>query len=180
MNTVRLTLAAAFVFAQAGLCQAPPQMPKPGPEHQRLAYFVGDWTQEGEMKASPFGPAGKVTGTDHNEWFPGNFFILMHSEMKGPMGTDKSLEIAGYNTEEKQYTFYSIDSMGIGDSAKGTVDGDTWTWTGESKMGGKVIKSKFVIKEVSPTVYNYKFDMSTDGGSTWTNVMEGKATKKST
>jgi hypothetical protein len=180
MKVLRLAVIASFVFVQGVLCQPPSSIPKPGPQHQRLAYFVGTWAHEGEMKASPFGPGGKFTGTDRNEWFPGNFFVVMHSEMTGPMGLDKSLEIAGYNSEEKQYTFYSIDSMGMGDSAKGTVEGDTWTWNGESKMGGKLIKSRFIIKELSPASYSYKFDMSTDGGSTWSNVMEGKATKKST
>jgi hypothetical protein len=32
------------------LAQAPPPMPKPGPEHHRLKYFVGQWKDEGEAK----------------------------------------------------------------------------------------------------------------------------------
>jgi len=30
---------------------------------------------------------------------------------------------------------------------------------------------------VSATSYTYKFDMSTDNGKAWANMMEGKATK---
>ncbi len=56
------------------------------------------------------------------------------------------------------------------------MQGDTWTWTGESKMNGKMTKGRFTLKEVSPTSYTYKFDVSSDGGG-WTNIMEGKATK---
>ncbi len=54
------------VFTLALWAQAPPQMPKPGPEHQRLHYFVGDWETITEAKPSPFGPGGKITAKDHN------------------------------------------------------------------------------------------------------------------
>ena len=59
----------------AVLAQAPPA-PKPGPEHQKLAYFVGTWTNEGEMKPSPMGPGGKITGKDTCEWFEGGFSVI--------------------------------------------------------------------------------------------------------
>ena len=38
--------------------------PRPGPEHQRLGYFVGNWSTEGEMKPSDMGPGGKMTSTE--------------------------------------------------------------------------------------------------------------------
>jgi hypothetical protein len=43
-------------------------------------------------------------------------------------------------------------------------------------MGGKKVKGRFTLKEVSPTSYTFTFDTSTDSGA-WTKVMEGKATK---
>ncbi len=52
-----------LVFAVALSAQAPPQMPKPGPEQKRLSYFVGNWATEGDMKPSPFGPGGKFSST---------------------------------------------------------------------------------------------------------------------
>ncbi len=52
------------VFTLALWAQAPPQMPKPGPEHQRLHYFVGDWETITEAKPSPFGPGGKITAKE--------------------------------------------------------------------------------------------------------------------
>ena len=38
-----------------------------------------------------------------------------------------------------------FDSMGMMGQATGTVSGNTWSWTGEDKMGGKLIKSKYTI-----------------------------------
>lgn len=169
-------LVAAWLVAQGALAQAPPQMPTPGPEQKRLGYFAGEWTGEADMKESPFGPAGKMTSTDRNEWFPGGFFLVLHSEMKGAMGDGKGLALMGYNAEEKVYTYYAINNLGMAESAKGTVAGNTWTWTSEAKMGGKMIKGRFIIKELSPTSYNFTWEISPDG-QTWSTVMQGKTTK---
>ncbi len=165
-----------LVFAAAISAQTPPQAPKPGPEHKRLAYFAGDWTSEGEAKPSPFGPGGKFTSKDHTRWQPGGFFLVTHSEWKGAMGDGTGLAVMGYNSDEKVYTYHEFNSMGEAVSSKGTVAGDTWTWNSESKMGGKVMKTRFTIKELSPTSYSYKFEMAPQGGE-WATIVEGKSTK---
>src|SRR6266508_3873092 len=83
--------------------QAPPQ--KPGPEHKKLDYFVGKWTSTADMKASPFGPGGKMTASDTCEWFQGGFAVVCHSEGTGPTGPTKGIGIMGYSLEEKKYTY---------------------------------------------------------------------------
>ena len=176
MRRLLTLLGTAGLVAQMLLAQAPPQMPKPGPAHKRIGYFAGHWTSEGETKPSPFGPAGKFSMTDRNEWLPGGFFLVMHSEGKGPMGEMKGLAVMGYKEDEKAYFYNSYDSMGMTDSAKGTLQGDTWTWTSEVKMGGKPMKSRFTIKELSPTSYTFKWETSTEG-SPFAPVMEGKSNK---
>ena len=158
------------------MAQAPAEMPKPGPEHQRLGYFVGKWRGEGEMKPGPFGPGGKFTEAEDVEWMPGGFFLLIHSDEKGPMGNGKTLMILGYDSEKKTYTFNAFDSMGQHESATGKVEGDTWTWVSDSKIAGRQVKSRFTMKQVSPTSYTTKFEMQPEGGS-WNTIMEGKSTK---
>ena len=176
MRRVLMATLMSAVLVGVVLAQAPPPMPKPGPELKRIGYFAGSWKTEGEAKASAFGPAGKLTFTDHNEWLPGGFFMVMHSEGKGPMGEMKGLAVFGYNSSEKVYTYQAYNNMGMSESAKGTVSGDTWTWTSESKMGGKPLKTRFIIKELSPTSFTFKFDTSPDG-KIWSTIEEGKATK---
>src|SRR5205809_11504 len=39
------------------------QAPKPSPEVRKLEVWVGTWTYEGDAKATPIGPAAKVSGT---------------------------------------------------------------------------------------------------------------------
>jgi hypothetical protein len=154
----------------------PPQ--KPGPEHEKLGYFVGKWTSEGEMKESPFGPGGKVTATDNCEWFEGRFAVVCRSEGKGPTGPTKGIGIMGYNADQKVYTYYGIDNtaMVMASVPHGTVQGDTWTYTDESMMGGQKMKSRFVIKTQSPTSYSFTWEMQGSDGK-WMPVMQGTSKK---
>jgi len=155
------------------------QPPKPGPEQERLGYFVGKWTAEGEVKPGPMGPGGKMTTTDDCEWFEGHYSVVCHSEGTAPSGPTKSIGILSYSPEEKVYTYYGVDnsSMTMASVPKGTVKGDTWTYTDAGTMGGKKYKSRVIIKELSPTSYSFKMDMQGPDGK-WMPMMESKNTKQ--
>lgn len=173
-------LAACAVISMSGqqVLAVQAQAPKPGPEHKRLAYFVGTWKGEGEMKPGPMGPGGKMTSTDTCEWFEGNYTVICRYEGTGPTGPSKGIGILGYNPEEKVYTYYGVDntSMNMASVPKGTVKGDTWTYTDEGTMGGQKYKSRVVIKELSPTSQSFRMEMQGPDGK-WAPVMESKSTK---
>ena len=100
---------------------------------------MGDWKSDGELKANPFMPAGKYSSDDECKWFEGGFAVVCESEGKNPAGAPtKSIGIIGYSGEEKAYTYYGVDNSGMVPTtvAKGTVQGDAWTFTDESKFGG--------------------------------------------
>lgn len=152
--------------------------PKPTAEHKRLGYFVGNWKTEGKMEPSEMGPGGKMSGVDKCTWFEGGFAVICTSEGTSTMGPTKSVGILGYSAEEKVYTYSGVDNSGMTMTSvpKGKVQGDTWTYNDESLMGGKKMKSRVVIKEVSPTEYTFKMDMQKPDG-TWATTMESKSTK---
>ena len=167
ITTLLITAAA---FAQMG-------PPKPGPELKKLDYFLGTWTSEGEAKPGPMGPGGKFTESGHGEWMDGGFFLVIHSDFKGgTMGNATGTAYMGYNADEKVYTYDAFSSMGENIHAKGTLDGDTWNWTNEFKMGPQTMKSRYTMKILSPDSYTFKFEMSPDG-TKWETGMEGKTTK---
>ena len=170
------------LFAALGACAAAladdakkMEMPKPGPELQKLAAFAGTWRMTGEMMKSPMGPAGKMTATEHCSWFAGNYFLTCRVEGNGPMGKSTGLEMFGYNADEKVYTYTSFDSMGTHETATGTVDGNKWTWTNEQKMGDKMMKGRFLVTQVSPDENTFSWSISPDG-QTWSELF--KATEK--
>lgn len=154
------------------------QTSKPGPEHARLGYFVGKWNAEGEMKPGPMGPGGKMKSTDTCEWFEGKFSVICRYEGTGPMGPSKGLGILGYNVEEKVYTYYGVDNtnMNMATVPKGTLRGNTWTYTDEGTMGGQKYESRVILKELSPTSYTFKMEMRGPDGK-WMPMMESRNTK---
>jgi hypothetical protein len=178
----RICVAALSLFLFSSLLaagQGPPPPASPPPELKKLDYFVGTWKSIGDLKPSPMGPGGKVTGTDHVEWMTGHFFLVFHSNESSPMGKGLGTAYMGYNAEDKNYTFDAFNSMGEAEHAKGTADGNTWTWTSTDKMGGQVMKGRYTITVVSPTAYNFKYELAPEGGN-YSTVMDGKATKVST
>ena len=74
------------------------------------------------------------------------------------------------------FTYDEFTSTGEAVHSTGTVEGDTWTWLSDSKMGSQMMKGRFTVKVLSPAAYNFKFEVSQDGTS-WTTVMDGKETK---
>lgn len=93
------------------------------------------------------------------------------------MGKGTETSYMGYDSNDKTYTYDSFNSMGEADHAKGNVDGDTWIWHSETRMGPESMKGRLTIKILSATAYNFKVEMSPDG-ATWNTVLAGKDTKK--
>src|SRR5437588_11168619 len=169
-STVLATIIVCFLAGVAS-AQYPGQMPQAGPEQKRLQYYAVTWTTEFEMKTG----GGKATATDRTQMLPGGFFAVTHTEGKGVMGEMHEVAIMGYDSDAKFYTYDSYNNFGEAEHFKGTVQGDTWTWNGDSKFGGGPMKMRFTAKEVSPTMYTMKLEVMT--GANWSTVMEGKSTK---
>jgi len=170
------TLLACFVFPVLGISQQQTDLPKPVPELRKLDYFVGIWRAEGEVKPGPMGPGGKFTGTNRVQWMNGGFFLVTHSEFSGALGKGVETAYMGYDSDDKAYTYDSFNSLGEADHAKGHLDGNTWIWDSETRMGAQTMKARLTITVVSSTAYNFKFEMSPDG-SNWKTVLVGKDKK---
>ena len=178
IKTVRKTatiIAAALLTAGVAMAQMEP--PKPGPEVKKLDVFAGSWTLDGNMKPGAMGPGGSMTENEKCEWMEGGFYLVCHSDYKSSMGNGVGISVMGYSTDDKAYTYREFNSFGEFDDSRGTLDGDTWTWTSDEKMGGMTMKGRFIMKMTSATSYTFTFDMSQDG-TKWSTVMDGKATKK--
>jgi len=170
-----LVIVVVLVFAVPCLAQTT-QPPKPGPEVQKLAYSVGTWKTEGEVKAGSLLPAGKYFVTGTCEWFAGGFHMVCRSEGTGPAGKRTELSILAYDAEAKAYTYYGISSLGESVSSKGSLAGNTWTWLWEGKAAGKPARFRYTEVQVSPTSYTFKVENSVADGP-WSVIEEGKATK---
>jgi len=166
----------ALLFTVALSANAQMELPK-APELKNLDVFAGSWNMQGEMKPGPMGPGGSMTETETCKWMEGGYFLVCQSDFKSSMGNGTGTAYLSYDSNQKMYTYDAFNSMGEAEHSKGTLEGDTWTWSSEEKMGSQVVKAHFVIKVASPSSYSFNFDMSPDG-TTWNTVMNGKATKQ--
>jgi uncharacterized protein DUF1579 len=149
-------------FATSMESQVPPGRPKPGPEVKRLGYKIGTWNLEHHVMAFGRMPGGKFAATEKCDWYSGGFFVTCHWETAGPMGPSKGVSFLGYDENEKVYTFHGFESTGDVIDAKGTVEGDTWHWTSQSRMGDAAT-TRITIKNVSSTEWTFKLEVSQNG-----------------
>jgi hypothetical protein len=180
-NVLRFAIRGSLVFAVVACFTwtAAQEAAQPGPEHERLGYFVGKWTNEGEIKENPMGlPAGKFSGKDECDWFEGKFAVVCKSQGDGPMGSNTGLGIMSYSASEGVYTYYGTDSMGMTMTTipRGKVEGKAWVYEDESKMGDVTVKNRYSIEETSPNTYTFKWELQ--GHEGWMTVMEGTSTRK--
>jgi len=160
-------------FTSLSLAQAPPDRPKPGPEHKRLEYFLGTWKTEGETKANEYVPAGKSVTTETYTLGSGGFYV----EVDRPEGQiPRTQGIMAYDSHAKVYTSFYVNSAGLVGGGTGTVNGNTWTFMIEDKVFGRAVKGRTTITMLSPTAYTIKYEMA-DGKGGYTTIVEGKATK---
>ena len=177
MNFKAILFSTLVLFTASAWAQMPTT---PGAEVKKLDYFVGTWSVEGTIGQGPWGAGGKFTSSDTTEWMDGKFFVERHSDFKMPSelgGDGKAVSYMGFDAEENVYTYNDFNSHGRRVDSKGTVSGDTWTWTSSQNYGGQEIKQKMTMKVLTPSSYGLKFEVSIDG-TNWTQFMEAKATKK--
>ena len=170
-----VALSAALARAQTQTAEAPQR----GPEVENLGYFVGAWSTEGETKESAQGPADKISGRDMCRWMPGKFFVTCRLEHRSPAGAVMALGVMGYDTEKKVYTSASYNNLGQTETATGTFENGTWTWSSDRALGGKPVKSRIVMSDMTPMGYKFRWETS-ENGKAWKTKMSGNVTKLQT
>ena len=171
-----LELGLVLLLSGLGIAQAPAGSPKPGPEHQKLAYFAGKWDIDADMKPSTFGPGGRATYKQSCDWFEGSFAMVCHFEGTVQTRLLKGLSIMGWDPAAQTYTYFSTNSSGQGTFSRGTVEGGLWTWNNETKINGKPMLVRFTLQQVSADVATYKFEMGAPGEPLKL-MMDGKQTR---
>jgi len=159
-------------FTALALAQAPPEPPRPGPEHKKLEYFLGTWKTESEVKANAYMPAGKSVTTETYTLGPGGFFVECRKE--GQIPTTRA--IMAYDSHARLYTTSYASSAGLVGGGTGTFDGNTWTWMLEDKWLGKAFKGRTTVTIQSASQFTAKYEYLDPNGS-YVTITEGTATR---
>jgi hypothetical protein len=89
----------------AALLKALAEAGKPGPEHQKLEPFVGDWALTVKMWTDPSQPPAELKGTVQRRWIMGGRFV--QESVQGECCEGKTFEglgLLGYHSGQKKFT----------------------------------------------------------------------------
>jgi uncharacterized protein DUF1579 len=151
----------------------------PGPEVKKLAVTVGRFTVEDELKAGVMGPnspAMKYTGTDDCRWTAGGFAVICETTLYRPGTKYSDTSFVYYDPTSKTYKYHAVDSSGGVENKTGTVNGDVWTWLGDSIFAGKLYHTRYIMKFVSADSFEYT-DESGESESSMKVFVSGKETR---
>ena len=105
-------------------------MPRPGPAHDALKAFVGDWTGTEELAASPWAPASTARAECEYRLALNGFAVIQHYRQQREDGT----EFLGHNVFTAdpgtgETLWYGFDSYGFPpeSAARGSWTGATLT-----------------------------------------------------
>jgi Protein of unknown function (DUF1579) len=105
-------------------------MPKPGPEHDRLARFAGEWQGDEELQPSPWGPGGPAQGHGVYRMINDGMALTQdYAETKDGAVVFHGHGVFSIDPENGDVVWWWFDSMGFPPDgpARGRWDGDTLT-----------------------------------------------------
>lgn len=178
---LRFTTLLSFVLvcASSAIVARAQSQTKRGPEVKKLAVMVGEFTIEDEMKAGAMGPntpAMKFKGTDDCRWAASGFAVICESALYRPGTKYSEVSLYYFDPTAKTYRYHAVDSSGGIEDKTGTVNGDVWTWLGDSTFAGKTYHTRYIMKVVSADSYEYT-DESGENEDSMKVFVSGKETR---
>ncbi len=141
MKTLMILMVVAC-FAGAAFAQQPNQPTKPGPEHQKLQLWAGEWKYEGESQTTFLGPGEKFTGRMTARPILNGFGLESVFNEQSPSGEKQTVEVDTYDPVTNSYPVLSVYSDGSFFQGFFTVNGSVATWEGTSTANGKQYKDR--------------------------------------
>jgi hypothetical protein len=118
----------------------------------------------------------KFSGTDDCRWSAGGFAVICETALSRPGSKYAETSFVYYDPASKTYRYHAVDSSGGIENKTGTVNGDVWTWLGESTFAGKLYQTRYIMKFVSADSYEYT-DESGENESSMKVFVSGKETR---
>lgn len=113
------------------------------PELQRLGFYVGRWTETGQMREDPSQPFKAISGGETCRWAAGGYAVVCEEKMTGPGGGWDGVYILSYDAAGKQYHVYGTEKPGNNMHAVGQVDGERWVWVTDPAPDGSRLRYTF-------------------------------------
>jgi ketosteroid isomerase-like protein len=144
-------------------------------ELKNLGWFAGTWQMNVDGKESPFGPAGKSSTIMDCRWFTSGQQLFCKNDGTTPGGPYHEVFIMSYDAESKAYKGYDVDTSGVTSQFGMAFKDNVWTLNYDMKMGGKPLKMRATLSDLTKDGCSIKQEVSTGGA--WTTIVDGKVKK---
>src|SRR5262249_10264064 len=144
---------------------------------EALGRIVGRWATRGEMKATPYSAAGPVAGELSCAWTAAHGFVVCELLVHHGTTAEEQLSIYRYSAGARAYAFVGLSPDGGPRTPELTLDGDVWTYAGESTIDGKTVRFRTTNRFGSASEMSWRSEYSEDGVH-WLLLGEGSDTRR--
>lgn len=150
------------------------EMPKPTPQHDRLAAFAGTW--EGDETLHPVPGVREEPHASRGRFvnrivLDGLFLQNAYEQTQGGRVVFSGVGMYGFDVRGGTYTMHWFDRMGGAPETvvRGRFDGDVLTFAATAPFG----QVRYVYTLHGPEEFGFAIATSKDGAA-WTTFMEGR------
>ena len=119
------------------------QVGAPPAEIQRLQFYVGRWSETGQMRDDPSKAFKPVAGGETCSWAAGGYAVLCEEKTEGAGGGWEGVYILSYDAAGRQYHVHGTEKPGSNIHAVGRIDGDRWVWVTDPGPDGSQVRYTF-------------------------------------
>jgi hypothetical protein len=106
---------------------APEAKPQRGPEHEKLAAFLGYWRGHGTG-----GAGSKMTALESYDWVEGKFFLINRFDQQVGQASHIGIGLIGYDPQARTYFLNMVDNLGYARAYEVRDEGsNVWRFLGE-------------------------------------------------
>src|SRR5271156_907435 len=125
------------------------QMPKPGPEMERLKFLIGSWDWDAEYLKTPMVPdGGKSKGWYKAQLGPGGFSIIADFDADGPFGEEIGHQIIAWDKKQNAYPSVIVGNFPGAVIGKSHWDGDNLVTETEFSSGGVTMHMRSMYTDI--------------------------------
>lgn len=144
------------------------------PEVQRLGFYVGRWSEAGQMRDDPGKPFQAIRGGETCSWAAGGYAVLCEEKTAGPSGGWEGVYILSYDAAGKQYHVYGTEKPGSNMHAVGRVEGVRWVWETDPAPDGSRLRYTFDPAGAAGRTMT----VEAGGDGNWTGVVNIRYTRR--
>jgi len=158
--------------------EAQMQMPKPGPEMDRLKFLIGTWDWNADYEKSPMVPqGGKSTGWYKAQLGPGGFSIIADFDADGPLGEEIGHQVISWDPNQNAYTAITVGNFPGAVVGKSHWDGENLVTESDFAANGATMHLRSMYTDIKDKSTRMEESFQV-GDSPYQLLWKGLATKK--